>query len=454
MFPNAPVGEIFPGDQGLNKALMPTSYGYWEPRIGLSYQPKSLPHTSIRAGFGLFTGPLPYSSYNHSADIAPFSPTFTLYSNPSAVVNHTPTQTQQVKFDTPWNSLAGGNQFASGNFASLSYKPAENSTFVTPVGLQATFSKDFKLGITESWNFSVEQQLTRALALHLAYVGSQSYHQSNIIDANAAGAGAGQASGVRPYSNFGTILVDSSFGTSPYHSLQVGLEQRSFHGLSFQSNFTWAKVEDLASSGNISFASGIPDPFNIKWNKGISDLNVPLASVTNFVYQTPALNGLSPIAKHIFGAWEISSIYSLQSGKPFGINGGNGNDNSGSLQSGDRADVVSGQSAWSHNGSRSTWLKKYFNTAAFTPNAAGTFGNSGRNIFRGPYLNYADSALSKNITYRERYKLQLRFELFNTFNHASFTTPDNTPTDGTFGQITSVGTEANRIGQASAKFTF
>jgi hypothetical protein len=454
VFPNAPVGEIFPGDQGLDNALMPTSYGYWEPRIGLSYQPKALPHTSFRAGFGLFTGPLPYSSYNHSADIAPFSPTFTIYDNPLAVVNHTPTAAQQVKFDTPWNSFTGGNQFASGNFASLSYKPAKNSAIVTPVGLQATFSKDFKLGITQSWNFSIEQQLTRALALHLAYVGSQSYHQANIIDANAGGAGAGQASGVRPYSNFGTILVDSSIGTSPYHSLQVGFEQRSFHGLSFQSNFTWAKVQDLASSGNISFTSGLPDPFNIKWNKGISDLNVPLASVTNFVYQTPALKGMNPIVKYVFGTWQISSIYSLQSGKPFGINGGNGNNNAGSLQGGDRADVVAGKPAWSHHGGRSTWLNEYFNTEAFTSNAVGTFGNSGRNIFRRPYVNYADSALSKNISYRERYQLQLRFELFNTFNHVSFGTPDNTPTSGTYGKITGGGDIAARVGQASAKFTF
>jgi len=240
--------------------------------------------------------------------------------------------------------------------------------------------------------------------------------------------------------------------------LQVGLEQRSFHGLAFQSNFTWAKVEDLASSGNISFASGIPDPFNIKWNKGISDLNVPLASVTNFVYQTPALNGLNPIAKHIFGAWEISSIYTLQSGKPFGINGGNGNNNSGAQQGGDRADVVAGESAWSQRGGRSAWFTgnsgSYFNTAAFTQNATGTFGNSGRNIFRGPHLNYADSALSKNISYRDRYKLQLRFELFNTFNHASFANPDNTPTDGAYGKITDKGVVENRIGQGGIKLTF
>ena len=454
VFPNAPQGEIFPGDQGLNSALMPTSYGYWEPRIGLSFQPKSLPHTSIRAGFGLFTGPLPYSSYNHSADIAPFSPTFTIYNAPTAVVNNKPTPTQQVIFDKPWNSFAGGNQFASGNFASLSYKPASNSTFTTPVGLQATFSKDFKLGMTQSWNMSIEQQLNKALALHIAYVGSQSYHQAIITDVNASGAGAGLAAGVRPNANFSNILVDTSLGTSSYHSLQVGIEQRSFHGLAFQSNFTWGRVLDLASSGNISFASGIPDPFNIKWNKGISDLNVPLISVTNFVYQTPALNGMNPIVRRVLGTWQVSSIYTLQSGKPFGISGGQGNNNSGAQQNGDRADVVAGKDAWSHQGGRSEWLAQYFNTAAFTTNAVGTFGNSGRNIFRGPHLNYADSALSKNMSVRDRYKLQLRFELFNTFNHASFANPNTTPKDGNFGKITSSGVEDSRIGQASIKITF
>ena len=31
---------------------MPTSYGYFEPRVGVAWQPHSLPRTAIRAGFG------------------------------------------------------------------------------------------------------------------------------------------------------------------------------------------------------------------------------------------------------------------------------------------------------------------------------------------------------------------------------------------------------------------
>ena len=54
-FPNAPLGLIFPGDTGVTSALMPASYGYWEPRLGVAWQPRFLPHTVFHAGYGLFT---------------------------------------------------------------------------------------------------------------------------------------------------------------------------------------------------------------------------------------------------------------------------------------------------------------------------------------------------------------------------------------------------------------
>ena len=41
VFPNAPTGLIFPGDDGMKATLMPDSTGYWEPRLGVAWQPKS-----------------------------------------------------------------------------------------------------------------------------------------------------------------------------------------------------------------------------------------------------------------------------------------------------------------------------------------------------------------------------------------------------------------------------
>ncbi|HEY1257439.1 MAG TPA: TonB-dependent receptor, partial [Terracidiphilus sp.] len=125
VFPNAPQGMIFPGDKGLDAKLMPTQYNDWDPRVGIAYQPKFLPHTSFRAGFGIFTGPLQYSAYNHTSDIAPFSPTFSFSSNNST----TPSQGLRIPFDNPWTAnylfqagmpqlFPSGDQFAHDNFAS------------------------------------------------------------------------------------------------------------------------------------------------------------------------------------------------------------------------------------------------------------------------------------------------------------------------------------------------
>jgi hypothetical protein len=463
MFPNAPLGMIFPGDAGLDARLMPGSYNNWNPRVGIAYQPKALPKTSFRAGFGIFTGPLQYSAYNHTSDIAPFSPTFNFNSH---VDTGTPANDLQIPFDAPWTAdylyapgapklYPSGNQFAAGNFASLHYTPPKNSPIVTPVSLGAEFDPNFKRGITESWNLSVEQQLTSNMALHVAYVGSESYHESVIFDANAA------VNGVRPYANFSGIDVDRSIGTAPYNSLQVGFDEKNYHGLALHSSFTWSKVEDITSSGNISFVGGVGDPFSIKWNRGISDMNVPLVWSMNFVYKSPTLKGMNPIVKALFGNYELSSIYYWRSGHPFSIYGGWCNtggwdDCSNSYQYGDRADFVAGQVPWSGHGSKKDWINTgYFNQAAFTHNAALTFGNTPKNLFKGPHQQYDDAALSKHIkVYSDKYDLQLRFEMFNTFNHPSLGTPDVWVGDGSFGKINGGGDVAARVAQGSVKFNF
>jgi outer membrane receptor protein involved in Fe transport len=435
-FPNAPLGLVFPGDAGVDDALMPTTYGYFEPRVGVAWQPRT--HTSVRAGFGLFEAPLPYSYYNHTSDIAPFSPTFSLF-GPGG---------RPVSFDNPWN---GTNPFPP--FASVTTNPASNSTFTTPVQISAAFAPNFKLGITQSWNFTVEQQFTQDLALHMSYVGSQSYHQAVAMDLNPG------INNVRTsYTKFGQILEDTTAGTASYHSLQIGLEKRLSHSLQVQSNFTWSKIIDLASTGNISQGGvPLPDPFNLRFNRGISDLNVPYISVNNFVYTTPALKGWNGFARAALGEWEVSAIWTFQSGTPFGIQGGNGNNNSGALQAsgqyGDRANVT-GQPFKVHQGGRTQWLQQYFNTNAFTPNPVGTFGNSGKNILVGPGIDTGDAALIKNWRVRETDQLQFRWEMFNAFNHPSFGLPDTSPTDSNFGQITAIGAIPPRVMQAGVKLSF
>jgi outer membrane receptor protein involved in Fe transport len=443
MYPGAPNGLVFPGDKGVPNSLATNTYGYWEPRVAVAYQ--ASPKTAFRAGYGLFTAPLPYSAYNHVADVSPFSPTYTLNGSAS----------NPIDFSNPWANFGStGNSSPFPPFAYEGLKPPANFNFGTQTTVPAAFRPGFKLGMTQSWNVSVEQQFSNDLVMHLAYVGSQSYHQTLIIDANPGQIAAG-VRGQRALSNYSQILTINSNGTSSYHSLQAQFEKRFSHNFQAQSSFTWSKNIDIAATGNASFTgNGIGNPYDLRFNRGISDLNYPFVSVTNAVYTTPALRGRNELVRGVLGEWEVSAIYTLQSGQAFSINGGNGNNNSGALVYGDRADFVPGAIVQTHQGSKEQWLNQYFTTAAFQQNAPGTFGNTGRNLLKGPGINYSDAALMKNWTSHERYKVQFRWELFNAFNHANFDLPDANPSSGTYGRITKTGPIKPRVMQAGLKLTF
>jgi hypothetical protein len=464
LFPNSPLGLVFPGDKGISDGLMPNSYkAYWQPRVGLAWQPSFLPKTSIRAAFGMFTAPLQYSMYNHTADISPFSPTFGLSDG-----GNTP-----LSLSDPWSQNAGTN-FVSPFPPFAPFKPPSNAPFAPPFSIPAVFAQNFKLGVTESWNLSVEHQFAYNIVVRGAYVGSQSYHQSDIIDQNPGVCGpvvggACTNGGRTTFPEFFNILDNFSNGTASYNALQLSAQQHLFHGLQWQSNFTWSKTMDTASSGNISFGTNqLPNPFDLGYNRGISSENVPFIWVSNLVYTTPALNDKNQFIKQTLGSWEVSGIVTFQSGFPFTIAGGDGNNNSGSQQGGDRADLVSGANFEVRQGGKSNWLNQYFNPLAFTNNAGGTFGDSGKNMFQGPPTRTMDAAIAKNWYIHERFSLQFRWEMFNAFNTPSFGAPNATvPSNGGclvlsaqdcantgFGKITSSGPIPPRVMQAGLKFAF
>jgi hypothetical protein len=91
---------------------------------------------------------------------------------------------------------------------------------------------------------------------------------------------------------------------------------------------------------------------------------------------------------------------------------------------------------------------------AFTQNAPGTFGNSGKNFMRGPHTTYGDAGIDKNWQIAERYGVQFRWEMFNVFNHPSFASPGTTVGWSSFGVISGSGSEPARVMQGALKLTF
>ncbi|MCZ2077669.1 MAG: carboxypeptidase regulatory-like domain-containing protein [Bryobacterales bacterium] len=441
-YPNAPVGLVFPGDPGVPEGGVEGSLNYWNPRLGIAWQPGFLPRTSIRTAVGVFTSPIDYSTFNPTADTQPFSPVF------SYRWTEVP---GGIDFSDPWANYAptgGTSPFPP--FPTPNEAPPSSATFTTPVLFAGGFNPDFKLARTYSWNLSVEHQLVSNFVLRAAYVGSQASHLQLVVQRNPGIFANGGRRTLFP--EFQSVIENASWATASYHSGQFTLEKRFSQGLQFTANYTWSKTIDTWSRGSQAFSGGgIANPFDLNAQRGLSDLHVGHVWVANWVYESPGLANLPGMVRHTLGGWQLSGIWRVQSGRPFSIAGGFGNNNSGSLVGGDRADY-NGQPLNVKEGEKQDWILRYFNTAAFTANAPGTFGNSGRNILMSPHFNTWDLGISKNWRFQERYRLQFRWEMFNALNTPSFGVPNTTPSSQAFGRIAGRGPIPARLMQAALKF--
>ena len=453
-YPNAPLGMVFPGDPGVPSAGSPSDYKkFFDPRVGIAWQPSALPNTSIRAAFGIYATPIDYSSWNHAGDTQPFSPTFNFTTGD--IVNGSPIPI--IPFSNPWSVFAPtGNVSPFPPFASPGSAPDSSATFTTPIDIGDGFGNNFTSGRTYTWNLSIEHQFGADWVARAAYVASESDHQALAVDANYGqffGAG-NSANGTRLDPNFAEILLNQSNGNANYQSGQFTLEKRFAHGLQLQANYTYSHTIDYAAFGTTAFTSGIYDPRCLPCNRANSFLDVPQVFVANFIYQTPSLAGWNGATKAALGGWQVSGIYRAQSGQPFTID--SGQSTSWDNRNLDFPDFASdNHTVHTHPGS----IDHYLDASDFVAAAQGTKGNVGRNPpgAYGPGVNTWDLGLSKSFRIRERYGIQFRWEMFNAFNRKTLdiNNLDTTLTSSNFGKFTATNTSyPPRIMQAALKITF
>jgi hypothetical protein len=173
------------------------------------------------------------------------------------------------------------------------------------------------------------------------------------------------------------------------------------------------------------------------------------------------------VGRQVLGGWHANTIVTVRSGFPYQINSGIGNSMIGSECGGgcEFADIVGNPNLASNRplSQRLTYDPSvpnsgWFNPAAFTYNAIGTFGNAPRNFLTGPSFADVDFGLVKSFPikrgpFAETQKIDFRAEFFNIFNRANFYNPNQTVTDGpTFGSI--FGAYDPRIIQFALKYVF
>jgi hypothetical protein len=316
--------------------------------------------------------------------------------------------------------------------------------------------KNMRTPYVYNFNLNVQQQLARDTVLEVGYVGSLGRKLLRVLDLNqptqaqitAADTGCNCINDgtIRKFSNLAPMSSLEPFApfyvndlqaqaTSSYHSLQVALRQRNFHGLNNQVAYTWSHSIDTASDSQdyVPNAAFPQDSNNVPADQGPSNFDVRNRLVVASTYDFPKWEALG---NRMGSGWSMSGVLTLMSGHPFSMNYNFIDDYSGGAEFYDRPDIVG---PVQYNYSKPT---QFLNLDSFKVPCnfqwagnlgdgfadscqPGTrhYGSLGRNSLLGPDYRNFDFAFSKLTALTERVKLLFRTDIFNLTNHPNFSNP-------------------------------
>lgn len=249
---------------------------------------------------------------------------------------------------------------------------------------------------------------------------------------------------------FGSIFNEDTAAHSNYNSLQALFEKQFSHGLQFQASYTFSKSLDNASSFEEILN---PTDFNATYGPSLYDARHRF--VFNYVWELPVPKKEGFAGKAVNG-WQLSGIYTYQSGFPILINNCNDSELEGSIQGFECPGKPSFAGAFHTVNPRSTVCAFgtgplagagapacqpvtgfQFDPNEFTNNVnLGTFGNVPRTVCCNSPINNWDLGIFKDTPIGEKLRLEFRSEIYNVLNHAQFYSVDgNSGNLGTtFGQ--------------------
>lgn len=391
-----------------------------QPRIGFAWGVDSKSKTVIRGGFGITVAPPNLRNFAglvyRSPDV-PFRFDFTGSDITSLALRY------PVTNDGVAELLKGRN---------------------VPKGY-GVFDPNNRDPYTVQWTFDIQRQLAPTVVFQTGYVGNKGLkiiasHTNNLPD---------RITGVRPFPNSLESGYRNNSDFSYYHGWQNSLRKRLSHHLTFNVNYTFSKVMALNAG---DFWAGndvrVQDEDNWRADKGPARFDVTHRFVTDWVYEAPFDQwlGAKGALRHLTGGWQLSGIFTAETGEALNIE-------QASNRSFSRPDYVGGEAY--ATGDRFQWLNNSAFRAVPTSSASGQParpGNIGKNSLRAPGSWDVAFAMAKNFTFQDRYKLQLRVDAFNAFNHVNLGSPIVDLTRPTFGRILGVG--GARTLQLNGRFTF
>lgn len=331
--------------------------------------------------------------------------------------------------------------------------------------------RNYKTPYVTTWTVGIQHAFTGKLSLDASYVGNHGSRLTGIQDINQAAldstyTGTGnfpnQASrpfySKYPYLEF--INYYSNIYRSNYNGLQLTFTGRNYHNLDFVAGYTYSHALDNQS---YNWNQYLPkDSLNPGLEYGASDFDIRHRFTLSATYNIPGIKGYGQILQ----GWQLNGILTLQSGQPWQAFD-TSNDFSGTGEFADRWNFFGNPSDFKSGGSHSipfctgsgaggctyqapgapggsiamsaaqsaqlyqactahgaaSCFVSFNGRSALVAPAQGTFGNSGRNIFRDTGFHNLDLSVSKNFKYWERLTVQFRAEMFNITNHPNFANP-------------------------------
>lgn len=514
IYPNAPAGALYYGDPGVPRQFTKNSPWQFSPNIGFSYDPFGSSKTVVRAGFALGYDQVNFFTSQRNQQNPPYA----------TAISQTQTATSgPISFSSPWSvGQTTTSPFPQPQIptpATAQYF-AQSQYVVSP--------PQFHPSYTEQWTASVQQEFGRGWQFQLQYIGSHTVHMPMGTALNAAtyipgvwGANGTGCAGivttgpaaVKPgaagtpcsttanqASRFyltqqnpaqgnqyqgggngsGTTLVNDN-ASANYNGLVATIQHRLSSTFSLLANYTWSKCLNVYDAQGDYASTGPQNPNNPAGDYG--PCGSDFRNVENIVLVTKSNFALSNrYAALVVNNWEFAPLVHIVSGAPFTVTAGV--DNSFTDIGNDRPNLIPGVPVYLHQTIRSGTgqaNRGYLNPAAFaqvtapcptplspaTCSGYGTYGNIGRNSFRGTNAYQFDAQISRIFPIHESLNATFRLEAFNVLNHPNFNIPTGTTvgvlggttgqmgvlTSGTFGQISTTQNQA-RVFQGSVKFNF
>jgi outer membrane receptor protein involved in Fe transport len=448
-------------------------YNNVAPRFGIAWQPPFDSRMVLRGGWGMFyerTG----ASYKRDLQLS--APFFVYQNVPSPPDMANPYPTLNINpFQLPLNVRIGrdangapiwlradGSRFpASAPFSSKS------NVFIDPL---------LRTPYLQQWTSNVQYELRRGLVVDAGYVGSRGVGLLGKINrAFPLDPRVTPVNGFTDiYDPLGRVINPDFFvpaeflglnrnggfaqltniGRSTYHSLQTRMRARLGRTLTTNVAYTFSRSMDtLSSDGGLVEH----DPTRPENNWGPSDYDRTHRLTTNFMLDVPALGREGSFVGGMTGGWTMSGILTYQSGTPFSVIGNPTRNAFFAQVARPRVSVAPGRTLADavRSGPVQDRLNAYFDVTAFA-DSLDQWGNTGRNILRGPSQVQLDLTIARVFPLLARHRLEVRWEVYNALNTPVFANPASTFAAngyGTAGQITStIG--GPRTMQIAARYTF